>query len=214
MATTASIVATGVFASVCPFLFGPMVDLTLTLRRWYVLGLCLAATLIFLVTLIPFEHVAMLTLIVFLSQLAATLIALPVGGLMAHTVDETQKGHAAGWYQAGNLGGCGLGSGAGIWLTDHYSFKIAGAVLAAAMAACVIAPYFVREVRAALGETIRERIRGIGRDFLVMLRPRWRCWSWSSSPRRSAQPRWPGCGRRLRRIGTRRRTPWPWPTAS
>ena len=38
VAITASIVALGVSANVWRFLWGPLADLTLTLRRWYVIG--------------------------------------------------------------------------------------------------------------------------------------------------------------------------------
>ena len=43
VATTASIVALGVSANVWRFLWGPLADLTLTLRRWYALGVTAAA---------------------------------------------------------------------------------------------------------------------------------------------------------------------------
>ena len=47
----------------------------------------------------------------FISQVAATFILLPVGSFMANRIEEGHKGRAAGWYQAGNLGGMGLGGG-------------------------------------------------------------------------------------------------------
>src|SRR5256714_10860391 len=91
--------------------------------------------------------VAVLMTIVFISQVAGTLIVLPVGGLMAHTVAENAKGRAAGWYQAGNLGGNGIGGGAGIWLATHFSKEIAGGALTVAMLASAAAIYFASDVR-------------------------------------------------------------------
>ena len=76
--------------------------------------------------------------VVFISQVAGTLIVLPVGGLMAHTVAEEAKGRAAGWYQAGNLGGNGVGGGAGVWLASHFSKEVAGGTLAVAMLASAV----------------------------------------------------------------------------
>ena len=71
----------------------------------------------------------------FLSQIGGNLLTVPVGGFMALTVAEQRKGRAAGWYQAGNLGGAGLGGGAGVWLVTHLSTPIAGGVICAAMIA-------------------------------------------------------------------------------
>jgi MFS transporter, PAT family, beta-lactamase induction signal transducer AmpG len=101
---------------------------------------------------------------------AATLVVLPVGGMMAHTVAEDEKGRASGWYQAGNLGGMFGGGGAGVWLAHHVSFAASGAALAVAMLACAGALGFVPEVHPEKGESVPARMREIGRDFLVMLR--------------------------------------------
>lgn len=105
----------------------------------------------------------------FVSQIAASFIVLPVGGLMAHTVAEDAKGRASGWYQAGNLGGTGIGGGAGVWLASHFSRGMAGSFLALAIIACAAAIYFVPDVRIVSTETIRERIRLMGRDIVAML---------------------------------------------
>jgi len=108
--------------------------------------------------------------VVFISQVAGTLIVLPVGGLMAHTVAENAKGRAAGWYQAGNLGGNGIGGGVGVWLASHFSKEIAGGGLAIAMLASAAAIYFAADVRVVANETFGERMRILWRDILSMLR--------------------------------------------
>src|SRR5437868_774645 len=116
VALAASIVAIGVSANLWRFLWGPVADLTLTARRWYLLGLGTSAATLLILALLPLHQnaVAVLMTVVFISQVAGTLIVLPVGGLMAHTVTENAKGRAAGWYQAGNLGGNGIGGGVGV----------------------------------------------------------------------------------------------------
>ena len=169
VATTASIVAIGVSANVWRFLWGPVADLTFTLRRWYAIGAVAGAATLLLLGIMPLRENAILPAIVFLSQVAATLVVLPVGGLMAHTVPEQAKGRASGWYQAGNLGGLGVGGGAGVWLTDHYSIGIAGAALSVAMVSPVVALYFVPPVRPLAGERFDEKMKEIGRDFRQML---------------------------------------------
>lgn len=172
VALAASIVAIGVSANLWRFLWGPVADLTLTARRWYFIGLSTAAATLLLLGFVPLQQggVPLIMAMVFISQVAGTLIVLPVGGLMAHTVAEEAKGRAAGWYQAGNLGGTGLGGGAGVWLASHVSNAAAGGALALAMLASAAAIYFSSDVRIVSTETIAQRMRILGRDILDMAR--------------------------------------------
>src|SRR6267378_4725034 len=172
VAIAASIVAIGVSANLWRFLWGPVADLTLTARRWYLLGLITAAGALFLLGFIRLQpaQAALLMILVFVSQVAGTLIVLPVGGLMAHTVAEEAKGRAAGWYQAGNLGGTGIGGGVGVWLASHFSNEAASSGLAVAMLVSAAAIYFTCDVRIVATERLGERMRILGRDILGMLR--------------------------------------------
>ncbi|MFL6590808.1 MAG: MFS transporter [Chthoniobacterales bacterium] len=168
-----AITAVGVAANLWLFLWGPLADLTLTPKRWYLIGLTTGAATIFALSLIPFQQssAALLTTTVFISQVASTLMVLPLGGIMAHTVADNEKGRAAGWYQAGNLGGTGVGGGAGVWLGSHMSKEMAGSVLAFAMLFGAIALYFASDFRVVSpGESVRARMRLLGRDLLAMLK--------------------------------------------
>jgi hypothetical protein len=65
---------------------------------------------------------------------------------MAYATPEEEKGRAGGWSQAGNLGGSGLGGGAGLWLAQHvHPIWISGAVLGAVCIASSIAVLFIQE---------------------------------------------------------------------
>src|SRR5438105_14699334 len=160
VAAASAIVALGVSANLWRFLWGPVADLTLTARRWYLIGLITTAATLFLlsVILLRTSSSGLIYAVVFISQVASTLVMLPLGGMMAHTVAEEAKGRAAGWYQAGNLGGNGIGGGAGVWLAAHYSKEIAGAALAISMLACAVALLFVADVRIVTTETLRQRM--------------------------------------------------------
>jgi MFS transporter, PAT family, beta-lactamase induction signal transducer AmpG len=172
VAIAASIVAIGVSANLWRFLWGPVADLTLTARRWYLLGLATSGATLLILSLLPLHPsaVGVLMAVVFISQVAATLIVLPVGGLMAHTVADNAKGRAAGWYQAGNLGGTGVGGGVGVWLASHFSKEAAGGALAVAMLASAAAIYFASDVRIVATEGVRERVRILWRDIYSMVR--------------------------------------------
>ena len=172
VAAAASIVALGLSANVWRFAGSPIVDLTLTLRRWYLLGLAACVVTLFVLGVMPLrtDAAVLLTVFAFLAQIGSNLLVIPVGGFIAHTVAEEAKGRAAGWYQAGNLGGNGIGGGVGVWLASHYSFFVAGVVLAAAMVLSALALRFVPDVRPVTGETVGFRVREMGRDLLVLIR--------------------------------------------
>jgi PAT family beta-lactamase induction signal transducer AmpG len=72
VATAVSIVAIGVSANLWRFLWRPVADLTLTARRWCLLGLSAAALTLFLLGLFPLNTntTAMFMPIVFVSQVA------------------------------------------------------------------------------------------------------------------------------------------------
>lgn len=172
VASAAAIVALGVSSNVWLFCWGPIVDLTLTPRRWYLLAVVVAAGTLFLLAIIPYQQnaIALLTTMVLISQIAVTFVVLPMGALMAYTVPDDAKGRAAGWYQAGNLGGNGIGGGLGVWLGVHFSREIAGATLALAMIAAAVAIYFAADFRITAGFGFRERMRLTWRDVLAMVR--------------------------------------------
>jgi len=171
VAAASAIVALGVSANLWRFLWGPVADLTLTARRWYLIGLITTAATLFLLSVIPLRTSSsgLIYAVVFISQVASTLVMLPLGGMMAHTVAEEAKGRAAGWYHAGNLGGNGIGGGAGVWLAAHYSKEIAGAALAISMLACAVALLFVADVRIVTTETLRQRMLLLWRDLVAIV---------------------------------------------
>jgi MFS family permease len=114
--------------------------------------------------------VVLLIVIVFISQVAGTFIMLPVGGLMAHRIAENRKGSAGGWFQAGNLGGAGLGGGAGLWLATHYNLAIAGLVLSIASIVFGLAVLWIKDVPHIKGKTVKAELVEMGRDIITMVK--------------------------------------------
>ena len=170
VATTAAVVAIGNSAYVWRFLWAPLADLSMSTHAWYLIGIVGASATLLLVDTLPPHPGALLTGLVFFSQVTASMIMLPIGGMIAHTVVDAKKGSASGWYQAGNLGGMGIGGGVGVWLATHSARGTVGSALAAAMLACAAALYFVPNVKAVPGENLRLRIRGFGQDFRDLIR--------------------------------------------
>jgi MFS transporter, PAT family, beta-lactamase induction signal transducer AmpG len=172
VATAATITALGVSSNIWRFVLAPMTDLSLSLHKWYVTGNILCASTLSILCFIPLETSSMgiLTIFVIISQVAANLIVVPVGGFMAKTVPEEMKGRAGGWYQAGNLGGEGLGGGAGIWLSSHYSYQTALIILSVTIIVCSLALWFVPQVYAEKNIFVKEKFRMMAVDIKSLLR--------------------------------------------
>lgn len=166
VAATASVTALGLSANLWRFIWAPMTDLTLSLHKWYLIGVTFCAISLLWLCFIPINvnYKVMLTIVVFLSQIAATFVVSPVGGFMAKTVAKEKKGRAGGYYQAGNLGGMGVGGGAGIWLSTHFSYQTAIIILSLVMLGCTLALYFVQKVNSDIGNTFKEKFKVVVLD--------------------------------------------------
>ncbi len=172
VAETASIVAIGLAANLWRFIWGPVADLSLSLRKWFAIGVVasVAALLLLCFTPLTVKGALWLTVIVFVSQVAATFSMLPVGGFMAHRIADNKKGSAGGWFQAGNLGGAGLGGGAGLWLATHYSIQIAGLALGIASIVFALAVLWIKDVQHIKGKTVKAELLEMGRDIITMVK--------------------------------------------
>jgi MFS family permease len=88
----------------------PFVDFSLSLRRWYLMGLALSigGMLPFLWLPLEQETADLMKLLIGVSLLGALLMLLAAMGWMARYVPADKIGRAAGWYQVGFSGGQGL----------------------------------------------------------------------------------------------------------
>lgn len=172
VAIAASITAIGISANIWRFIWAPLTDLTLSLHKWYVIGTISCAATLLLLGFIPFDLHAtnLLTTLVLLSQIAATFVVAPVGGFMAKTVMEDKKGRAGGWFQAGNLGGVGIGGGAGLWIAQQFSYQAATILLSVLMLACLSALLFVPIVTADKENTLSIGFKTIWKDIKELFR--------------------------------------------
>jgi MFS family permease len=130
------------------FLWAPIIDTTLRRRTWYITGALLSAAGILASGLVPAtpSSLALLTVVVLVSNVAVTFLAMAVESLMAYSTPDEEKGRAGGWFQAGNLGGGGIGGGAGLWMAQVLPQPwMAAAVLAVVCVACCAGLLFVAE---------------------------------------------------------------------
>jgi MFS family permease len=172
VATIGYITAIGASANLYRFLWAPIVDTTLSLKKWFLAGGLISALAMAVFLLLPLDrnHISLIIGLTFISQVAATFIMAPVSAYMAKTVKQEKKGRAAGWFQAGNLGGMGLGGGAGIWLNQHmnFSFAVLGLVLLSLLSMLIILR--MPEIRASRESSLFKQMKAMGSDLLDLLK--------------------------------------------
>jgi len=176
VAETAGVVALGLLPHTWKFLWSPVADTTLPRKAWYQLSNLVSALGIFAMGAIPPTRAALplLSAVIFIANFASTIQGMAVESLMAFNASDEEKGRAGGWFQAGNLGGGGVGGGAGLWLAQHLAAPwMASAILAAACLLCSLALLAMPEPpRAIGGEGWKEKARELGHDLWSVARSR------------------------------------------
>jgi MFS family permease len=115
------------------FLYAPLVDLTLTRKRWFVMASITSALGIALIGMVPATEAGLpwLRVLVVVGNLATAFLSMAVESLMAYNTAPGELGRTAGWFQAGNLGGSGLGGGLALVIAENTSLPwLPGVVLA------------------------------------------------------------------------------------
>jgi len=144
----AALIAASYIPQTWKFLWAPVADMTLSRKTWYLLAGLVSALGIFVTGAVPADAASLplLYAAVLISSVASTFLAMASESLMVYNTPPELQGRAGGWFQAGNLGGNGLGGGAGLWLAQTLPEPwIAAAVIAVACAMCCAALWFVPE---------------------------------------------------------------------
>ena len=172
----APLVAMTLLPNILKFLWAPLVDTTLTLKKWYKISNILTAIGILLTGIFPakVEFLPMLTVVIFISSFANTFLAMATESLAAHNTPENLKGRASGWLQAGNLGGLGLGGGAGLWLAERLPYIwMPGGIIAIFCLLCTFGLLFLSEpVSTIKVKSYLKTIRNMNLDIWSVIKSR------------------------------------------
>jgi len=144
----AALIAASYIPQTWKFLWAPVADTTLSRKTWYLLAGLVSAVGIFVTGAVPADAASLplLYAAVLISNVASTFLAMATESLMVYNTPPALQGRAGGWFQAGNLGGNGLGGGAGLWLAQTLPEPwMAAAAIAVACALCCAALWFVPE---------------------------------------------------------------------
>ena len=113
------------------FLWAPVVDVGLRRRTWLVIAAAISACLLLCAALQPLPaNLGYFTLLLSLGNAFSLLIISATGGLVAETVPPELFGRAAGWLQAGNLGGAAVFGAIALSLSEQLSLGWVGLIAA------------------------------------------------------------------------------------
>ncbi|HEY8003397.1 MAG TPA: MFS transporter [Phenylobacterium sp.] len=176
VAAIAGLAGMGLLPNTWKVLWAPIVDTTLSAKAWYLVGVAGTAASLAACALLPLRTglLPLFDWLVLAASVLATVTTMSVERFMAIDTPDAEKGRAGGWSQAGNLGGAGLGGGAGLWLAQHSGHPwISGAVLAVACLASATPLMWLAEPgRVADGRSYLETLKETGRDVLTLARTR------------------------------------------
>jgi MFS transporter, PAT family, beta-lactamase induction signal transducer AmpG len=156
VAQVAALVAVAIVPHTWKFAWAPLVDATLSRKRWYVIANVVSAAGILATGIVPVKAASLplLTIVILVSNFAVTFLGMATDSLMAYATPAELKGRAGGWFQAGNLGGGGIGGGVGLWLAERLPAQwMACAILACACLLCCLGLFFLPEPESTIRET-------------------------------------------------------------
>jgi PAT family beta-lactamase induction signal transducer AmpG len=117
----ATLIAISFFPQTLKFLWAPLTDATLTRRTWFLVGALVTCGTFTTCATIPIDasSLPVLQVLMVVQSAATTLMAMAVEALVVSNTPKDQKGRTSAWFQAGNLGGNGVGGGAALLIAQH-----------------------------------------------------------------------------------------------
>jgi MFS family permease len=138
VAAVAGLVSLVLLPQTWRFVMGPLLDLSLTAPRWYLLMMLALAATAAAFALAPLEprSLPLLSVLCFLLGVTSNAAGSSAVAAMAATTPNEKRGGVSGWMAVGNLGGIGLGGGLSLWIAVHAGGPKASALVFAA--ACLV----------------------------------------------------------------------------
>lgn len=124
----ATITATGLLPNVGSFILGPLLDWRFT-RRAYAIALTLAGALCTFGALLAIDNLPLLTLLLFLANLAISMAIASVGGWFGNVVEAERKGRLGAWLTAANAGTFGRTAAVAMHLLRGLPYALGAGIL-------------------------------------------------------------------------------------
>jgi PAT family beta-lactamase induction signal transducer AmpG len=170
----AALVGLSLLPNIFRFLWAPLVDVTLTVKKWYLITNVITALGIFFMGVLhpSSQNIPLLGIIILLSFFAGTFVSLTSTSFMAYDTSPETKGRAGGYFNIGGTGGVGLGGGAGLWMAQRLpSDWMVGTILALVCLLCSFTLLFVKEpVSTIRVKKVTKNITNVLKDVWVTLK--------------------------------------------
>ncbi len=158
------------------WLWAPIVDVTLSPRRWYVISTTASAVGVFAMAAVPLgpDTLGALLAIIAGASLINSIVGMAVEAIMASCTTPDQAGRVSAWFQVGNLGGTGLGGALGLFLVKNLPKPwMGGAIMGILFMACCVALRFTPALANPHHDaTPLAAVKSVIRDLRVMLKTR------------------------------------------
>ena len=158
------------------WLWAPLVDITYSPKKWYIISTALSAVGVFAMSAVPLgkDSLGLLLLIIALANLINSVVGMAVEAMIASLTSKEQIGRVSAWFQAGNLGGAGLGGALGLFLIQHLSQPwMSGAIMGSLFIASCLALLPLPPIMAHVhNQRAAEAVKTVALGFWNMLRER------------------------------------------
>jgi hypothetical protein len=170
--SVASVIAANALAFTLEFVWAPMVDSSLTRRRWFAVGVAVMSGCLIALLVAPWRpaEVPLLSGLAFCAASGAAIAAVAVKGAMAYDIAPAQLASASAYYTAGGTVSKAIAGGGTLWLLSHLYSRPLAAVISVGVALLAGSTIVLvsrtkspasREVRAALISTVLDLWRFI-----------------------------------------------------
>jgi len=170
------IVGSQMLVSWLKWAWAPIVDVSLSPKRWYVISTAFSAMGVFAMSAIPLGKgaLALLLVTIALANVVNTVVGMAVEAMIASITPDDQVGRVSAWFQTGNLGGAGLGGALGLFLIQHLPRPwLAGAIMGVLFLACCLALLPLPAVPSHAGHVGPVRaVQTVARGFWNMIKTR------------------------------------------
>ncbi len=156
------------------WLWAPLVDVTLSPRKWYVIATSVTALGVLTMSAVPLgpSTLVVLLVVIAITSLINSIVGMSVESLIAGSTPPEQIGRVSAWFQAGNLGGAGLGGGLGLYLLKKLPKPwMSGAIMATLFMLCCFALSATPKVAAHVKHgSAFAAVKHVAKDLWVMLK--------------------------------------------
>ncbi|MBA2935589.1 MFS transporter [Sphingomonas sp. CGMCC 1.13654] len=150
--------------------FGPVLDLSLTPRIWFMLSALAAAACTGLLGFLPLQSAdtALLGLLALAMGIFSNICIVAQTAGIAATTAPHERGRIAGWTSGGNLAGVGIGGGIGLWTATHVGTSVSALVIAGWCVLCAWPMLLIRTPRACSAKPLPVVARGLADEVVAL----------------------------------------------